>query len=165
MGLDGGAFPLWSPDGSRIAFTARRDKIESVHSILASGGGKVEVLFVSPESKRLTDWSQDGRYLISYGPLPADGHGPLMLPTMGDHKPQPLDQTAPMNRRAVLSPDTRWIAHASDQSGADEVYVRAFPPSEGRWQISTGGGTRPRWRPDGRALYSSPLMAGSWPSR
>jgi Tol biopolymer transport system component len=76
-----------------------------------------------------------------------------MLPTMGDHKPQPLDQMAANESQGRLSPDTRWIAYVSDQSGDDEVYVRAFPPSDGRWQISTGGGTRPRWRPDGRALY------------
>ena len=147
------AFPIWSPDASRIAFSSRGSDGESVHAIVAATGGKGDELFRSPESKQLTDWSPDGRFLIYSARSPKTGMDLWMLPTMGDRKPQPSTRRRPTNRRAAWSPDGRWIAYMSDESGAEEVYVRAFPPSEGRWQISTGGGTRPRWRGDGRELY------------
>ena len=147
------AFPLWSPDGSRIAFSSRGSDGESLHAIVADTGEMDEVLFRSPESKHLTDWSLDNRFLIYTARSPKTGMDVWMLPTMGDRKPQPFHQTPANESQGRSSPDGRWIAYVSDQSGSEEVYVRAFPPSEGRWQISTAGGTRPRWRSDGRELF------------
>jgi eukaryotic-like serine/threonine-protein kinase len=147
------AFPLWSPDGSRIAFSSRGSDGESLHAIVADTGEMDEVLFRSPESKHLTDWSLDNRFLIYAARSPKTGMDLWMLPTMGDRKPQPFHQTPANESQGRSSPDGRWIAYVSDQSGSEEVYVRAFPPSEGRWQISTAGGTRPRWRSDGRELF------------
>ena len=147
------AFPIWSPDASRIAFSSRGNDGESVLAIVADTGEMDEVLFRSPESKRLTDWSLDGRFLIYTARSPKTGMDLWMLPTMGDRKPQPLYQTPANESQGRLSPDGRWIAYVSDESGAGEVYVRAFPPSGGRWQISSGGGTHPRWRGDGRELF------------
>jgi dipeptidyl aminopeptidase/acylaminoacyl peptidase len=80
-----------------------------------------------------------------------------MLPMTGDKKPLPLDPSPANESQGVTSPDGRWLTYVSDQSGADEIYLRSFPPMEGRWQVSTGGGTRPRWSDDGREiLFLSP---------
>jgi Tol biopolymer transport system component len=73
------------------------------------------------------------------------------MPTGDNQKPQPLDPSPANESQAILSADIRLIAYVSDESGSDEVYVRSFPPADGRWQISAGGGTHPRWH--GRQLY------------
>jgi eukaryotic-like serine/threonine-protein kinase len=146
------AFPIWSPDGSRVAFSSRRDDSDDVYTIVANGA-KEQLLFRSPESKRLSDWSRDGRFVIYTARSPKTGTDLWALQSGEDHKPQPIDQSPANESQGVLSPDDRWIAYVSDESGSDEVYVRSFPASEGRWQISTGGGTQPRWRSDGRELY------------
>ena len=125
------------------------------YSVAANGGGKEQVLLRSPESKRVTDWSGDGRFVIYTARSADTGTDVWVLPLMADHKPQPVDLSRGNQSQAVLSPDGRSIAYVSDESGSDEVYVRTFPPSEGRWQISTHGGTRPRWRADGRELFFS----------
>jgi Tol biopolymer transport system component len=146
-------FPLWSPDGSRIAFSSRDSDGDSVHAIVAATGAMEELLFRSPEPKHLTDWSPDGRFLIYSARSPKTGMDLWMLPTIGDGKPQPFLQTPADESQGRMSPDGRWIAYVSDESGSEEVYVRAFPPSEGRWQVSNRGGTHPRWRADGREIY------------
>jgi Tol biopolymer transport system component len=152
-GRERDAFPLWSPDGSRIAFSSRGSDADSVRAVIVDTGEMEEELFRSPESKHLTDWSLDNRFLIYAARSPKTGMDLWLLPTMGDRKPQPFHQTPANESQGRSSPDGRWIAYVSDQSGSEEVYVRAFPPSEGRWQISTAGGTRPRWRSDGRELF------------
>jgi Tol biopolymer transport system component len=148
--------PVWSPDSSRIAFSSRRDDNQSVHIVVRDLNGKEESLLQLPDAQ-LTDWSRDGRFLIYSAPSPKTRSDLWMLPTTGDKKPLPLDQSPANESQGVTSPDGRWLAYVSDQSGADEIYLRPFPPMEGRWQVSTGGGTRPRWSDDGREiLFLSP---------
>jgi Tol biopolymer transport system component len=153
LGPAPGKFPVWSPDGARIAFVSRRDEADGVYTVAASGGGKEESLLHSPESKHPTDWSRDGRFLIYTATSPRTGSDLWTLPLSGDRKPQPVFMTTANESQARLSPDVRWVAYVSDESGREEVYVRPFPSPEGRWQISSGGGTRPQWRGDGRELY------------
>jgi len=154
--------PVWSPDGARLAFSSRRDDNQGVHIIVRDLNGREETIFSGPDA-RPTDWSRDGRFLIYSARSPMTRSDVWMLPVTGDKKPVQLDPTPGNQSQGVLSPDVRWLAYISDESGRDEVYVRAFPPADGRWQISTGGGTRPRWRDDGRELlFLSPdghLMA------
>jgi Tol biopolymer transport system component len=150
--------PVWLPDGNRIAFVSRRDSRDAVYSIEADGGGKEQLLHNTREAEHLEDLSPDGRFLVYstmsvhtgsdlwFVPVPGDHKN-------GDHKPQPLFQTAFNESQGRLSPDGRWIAYVSDESGRDEVYVRPFPMADSRWQISTAGGQRPRWRRDGRELF------------
>jgi Tol biopolymer transport system component len=148
--------PVWSPDSSRIAFSSRRDDNQRVHIVVRDLNGKEESLLQLPDAQ-LTDWSRDGRFLIYSAPSPKTRSDLWMLPTTGDKKPLPLDQSPANESQGVTSPDGRWLAYVSDQSGADEIYLRPFPPMEGRWQVSTGGGTRPRWSDDGREiLFLSP---------
>jgi len=146
-------FPLWSPDGARIAFISRRDNNDDVFSVDVNGGGMQQMLPRSPESKRLTDWSRDGRFVIYTASSSRTGSDVWTLVATEDQKPRSLDLSPANDSQGVLSPDGRLIAYASDETGADEIYMRAFPPADGRWLISTGGGARPRWRTDGRELF------------
>jgi dipeptidyl aminopeptidase/acylaminoacyl peptidase len=152
-------FPVWSPDGSRLAVTSDRGENQGMHIVVRDLNGKEETLFQGPDAQ-LTDWSRDGRLLIYSARSPRSRSDLWMLPVTGDRKPQVLHQTPANESQGTLSPDGRLIAYVSDESGADEIYVRPFPPSEGRWQLSTAGGTRPRWRDDGRELmFLSPAGA------
>jgi hypothetical protein len=76
-----------------------------------------------------------------------------MLPVEGDKKPIPIASGSFNESDGRFSPDVRYVAYVSDESGRNEVYVQTFPPAEGKWQVSAGGGTRPRWRRDGRELF------------
>jgi eukaryotic-like serine/threonine-protein kinase len=75
------------------------------------------------------------------------------VPLDGDHKPIPVLQTPFNETQPQFSPDGKWIAYQSDESGAAQIYVQSFPPSGGKWQVSTSGGSSPRWRGDGKELY------------
>ena len=141
-GQDGS--PVWSPDGQRIAFT--RTGAGAV-SIAASGGA--ETVLISGTGVILDDWSPDGRF-ITFNRDPAL----MALPLTGDAKPFPFVQTASANLdESHFSPDGKWIAYNSNESGTWQVYLAPFPPTGERWQISAGGGAEVRWRADGKELY------------
>jgi hypothetical protein len=96
--------------------------------------------------------------MVLYQSMDAKNNWDLwILPVLGDRKPAPFLQTPFAEQNAVFSPDARWIAYDSDESGRQEVYVRPFPtngPMPGaRWQVSANGGSNPRWRRDGRELF------------
>jgi hypothetical protein len=85
------------------------------------------------------------------------------LPNTGDKKPVPYLQTSFNEDEARFSPDGRWVAYRSNETGQSEIYVQSFPPTGGKWQISTNGGTQPSWRADGRELFFVPLPGnGLW---
>jgi Tol biopolymer transport system component len=146
-------FPVWSPDGGRIAFYSNRDGTYKLFQKLSSGAGTEEVLFKPDTSIRVADWSSDGRYIVYYNP---DAKGKVhiwVLPQFGDRKPFPFLQTDSNEYHATLSHDGRWIAYISDESGRYEVYIQSFPKPGAKWQVSTSGGVQPRWRRDGKELY------------
>jgi dipeptidyl aminopeptidase/acylaminoacyl peptidase len=101
------------------------------------------------------DWSRDGRYLLYQENDPKTGWDIWALPMQGDRKPAPVLQSAFNERQAQFSPDGKWIAYVSDESGAQQVYIQAFPSSGNKWQVSTSGGSQPRWRRDGKEIYFS----------
>ena len=103
--------------------------------------------------KEPLDWSADGRFVIFRAPDPKTGDDLWMLPMEGDRTPRPLVQTPAGETRAQLSADRRWLAYESDESGVAQVYVQSFPPSGAKWQVSSDGGSQPRWRGDGRELF------------
>src|SRR5438094_4623269 len=98
-----------------------------------------------------TDWSHDGRFIVYTVEDRSTKFDLWVLPTQGDRKPFPFLQTRFSEMYAHFSPDGKWMAYASDESGRWEVYVRTFSraAASGQWQISTQGGTHPMWRPDG----------------
>ncbi len=145
--------PLWSPDGSRIVFSSNREGVSNLYQKIASGVGPEEVLLKSSEPKRADDWSSDGQFIVYQTRNPQTKSDLWVLPTSGDRQPFPFLQTEFNELQAQFSPDRKWIAYISDESGAPEVYVQTFPASSGRWRVSTGGGTQPRWRRDGRELF------------
>lgn len=154
MGRSPDSSPIWSPDASRIAFASDREGAANVYVTSASGGGKQELLLSSPKPARvaLNDWSPDGRALLYSGTSRENGSDLWMLPLDEERKPRPIAGTPFNESDGRLSPDGRFVAYVSDETGRDEVYVQPFPPSPGKWQISTAGGTLPRWRSDGREL-------------
>ena len=142
--------PVWSPDGSRIIFASNRDGVYNLYRKVSNGAEDEGVLLKSNEGKFPYDWSRDGRFLL-YGVA----NKVWVLPLTGDdQKAMPYLQTESSASQARFSPDSRWIAYSSDESGKSEVYVRPFPAaSGGKWTISKGGGNQPRWRRDGKELF------------
>jgi Tol biopolymer transport system component len=146
------ATALWSPDGERIVWASNRSGAYDLYQ-KAAGGGKEELLFKSATSKYPDDWSLDGRFILYESVDPKTQFDLWVLPMSGDQKPMPYLQTEYNETHARFSPDVRWVAYASDESGRSEVYVQSFPATGGKWQISSGGGDQPLWRRDGKELF------------
>lgn len=142
-----------SPDGRHIVWSTNRAGAWDLYRKAASGAGPEELLLKTSKIKSANDWSLDGRFLI-YAEVDATTKTDLwVLPLFGDRKPFPFLQTESNESGAQLSPNGRWMAYASDETGANEVYVRSFPSAGGKWQVSTKGGTLPHWRRDGKELF------------
>ncbi len=146
--------PIWSPDGRLLAFATHRDSDRaSIYARSSLGEGKDKALFldVTPNPHPET-WSPDGKNLLVHyngkrldiGIIDVEASQPKILPfisTMSD------------DIQAQFSPDGRWVAYTSVESGRNEIYVRPFPQGEGKWQISSDGGSEPKWRRDGKELF------------
>jgi len=150
---------IWSPDGANIVFaTTGTGGVGILDRRLSNGGGIQELLLQARSSVQPTDWSRDGRYLLYQSLNPQTGWDLWVLPLFDSpKKPAPFGQTAFSEKNGAFSPDGRWIAYDSNESGRVEVYVQAFSPnapkSQGKWQVSIGGGSHPRWRRDGKELF------------
>jgi eukaryotic-like serine/threonine-protein kinase len=144
---------LWSPDGQRIVWTSTRDGSFDLYEKDLSSKGQDTPLLRSEQRKFPLDWSRDGQYLLYRQIGTQTSHDIFVLPMSGSRKPFPFLETAAMENGGAFSPDTRWIAYASDESGRLEVYVESFPAHGGKQQISLMGGYGPRWRADGRELF------------
>jgi len=148
-------YPVWSPDGTRIAFASNRKGQYNLYVKDSAGAGAEELVFESEADKRPTDWSRDGRF-IAFGSSDAKGSTGWDiwgLPLFGDRKPFPFLQTQFDEGAAVFSPDGRWLAYQSNESGNVEVYLAPFPGPGAKWQVSNGGGRLPAWRRDGKGLF------------
>lgn len=154
--------PVWSPDGSRLAFDSDRGEKPLLPHVLyekPSDGATPERVLLQPEpglSYGVLDWSLDGRFIVFGVDRNASGPGGdlWVLSLFGDQKPRPYLVTAFDERPAALSPNGRWLAYGTNESGRAQVVVQPFPdPSGGKWQISREGGLYPRWRRDGRELF------------
>ena len=145
-----GIAPLWSPDGSSIAFTARAGLDLYVRTTTGAGRGQ---LMVSDRTvKVLNDWSPDGRSIV-YTQHGADTKLDLWLLPLSGGSARPVLTTAFNEAQARISPDGRWIAYVSDESDTSEVYVRRYPEMNDAQLISVGGGGQPQWRADQKELF------------
>jgi Tol biopolymer transport system component len=144
---------IWSPDGSRLVFFSNRDGVSNLYQRLSSGAGNDEVLLKSAEPKAPHDWSPDGKFILYTALSPKNAADLWLLPLFGDQKPTPFIQTEFNESQGRFSPDGRWVAYISNESGPFQVYVQSFPSSGGKWQVSTNGGAQPQWRRDGKELF------------
>jgi len=146
--------PVWSPDGSQVAFNSSR--LGGRYSLFrrpSSGVGDDELLVKSETGIAAPSWSPDGRLLIYDDQRPDTKRDLWMLPLSGARTPVPFLKTPFNESSGAISPDGRWIAYESDSSGRSEVYVRPFPESDRVYPVSRDGGHAPRWRGDGRELF------------
>ena len=151
--------PVWSPDGKKIVFTSNRLLINKMYEKNADGSGAEEQISDMRAGRMLNpwDWSRDGKYLL------LRNERELWYYSLKEDKSREYIKGPGVVRNAQFSPDGKFVAYASNETGDWEVYVSPFPEASSKWMVSQGGGAEPRWRADGKELfYVSPegkLMA------
>jgi Tol biopolymer transport system component len=145
---------LWSTDGQTILYASNKSGVYALYQKPATGAGEPE--FVARSSGLVmtgTDWSRDGRFVL-YEAHDAKTSTDIWLLSMdGERKAVPLLHSPFDEGAARISPDGRWLAYHSDETGRFEIYLQSFPTLGNKIQISSGGGNRPQWRADGRELF------------
>ena len=160
------ANPLWSPDGRRVAFSSNRNGQAEIWWRAADGSAEAELLMTTDEPTTdlvAYDWSPDGGTLFAMVTFPETGRDIGMVSVGRPGTWEPLIQTAANEFAPTISPDGRWLAYTSDETGRDEVYVQRFPELEERRQISLGGGRKPDWLADRRELFFLRAPTGGRP--
>jgi serine/threonine-protein kinase len=146
-------FPIWTPDSNRVTYL---NSIGGVYALVwkpADGSGFAEKLITSEHRLNPTSWSPDGKMLAFTESHLSTGADIWVLTIEGERKPQLFLKTSSDETGAKFSPNGRWMAYSSNESGKFEVYVRPFPGPGRKWQISTEGGKSPVWAPDSRELF------------
>jgi Tol biopolymer transport system component len=150
-------FPVWSPDGSRVIFGSMRGGVAGIYEKPSNGTMPEQLIYQAPPGYLVApvDWSRDGQTVFFTQGRDNGSRDVWVLPRNGDGKPHAFLSTPFDEAQAALSPNGRWVTYVSRESGGTvQVIVQSFPnPTVGRLQISTDGGIRPRWRPDGKELY------------
>ena len=148
-------YPTWSPDSRQVAFASTRGGSQEDIYVKPVGGGSSEQLVLGDEGNKEPDrWSADGRYILfDYTSTKTKATDIWALPMFGDHKPFPVVQGPEIDYYGMFSPDGKWVAYESDESGRGEIYVVPFPGPGGKWQVSTRGGLQPLWPPGKELLY------------
>jgi Tol biopolymer transport system component len=144
--------PIWSRDGERVLFGSFRNGPLDLYQRPANGATPDAVLVASEVQKEPSDWSRDGATVL-VTETKAETRGDLVAIAVATGARTVVAATDALEQRGRFSPDDRWVAYTSDESGRPQVYVQPFPPTGAKWQISTEGGMEPRWRADGRELY------------
>lgn len=157
-GIEGPA--VWSPDGTELIYSSDEDGSDDLFRKRADGSGEATQLTHRDAPIFVSDWSPDGRHVIALYGGPADeengwfgGADLAYLDVEGGGDIVPFLSSRANESEASFSPDGRWVAYQSNESGRSEIYVRPFPPAEGRWLISDEGGGYARWSPDGTQIF------------
>jgi Tol biopolymer transport system component len=145
--------PMWTPDGRRIAFSSSRLGPRNLFWKPADGSGVAERLATSQHTQNPGAWASDGKAFAFEELRPDSGFDILIVELDGELQQTPFLVTEFNERHPAFSPDGRWLAYTSDETGLDEVYVRSFPGSGSKRQISTEGGVDPVWNPSGGELF------------
>jgi serine/threonine protein kinase/Tol biopolymer transport system component len=166
FGPNRNSFPVWAPDGNSVVFASNKNGPYDIFEKRSDSTGSEELVLQSDANKYPTDWSSDGRFIAYSSTSPREGKPKIaqwLLPRFGDRKPYVLLQGEFNVGEGHFSPDGRWLAYTSDESGRAEIYVTPFPVGSSKWQVSSAGGSSPRWRRDGKELFylaaDSELMA------
>ena len=148
------AEPVWSPDGSRVVFRSSRNGKYDLFVKPANGSTDEQPLLVTDQDKAAKDWSPHGNVVLYATQDPKTASDLWVFPMEGDRQPFPVARTPFDEIHGQISPDGRWLAYASNETGRYELYIQAFPKAtNGKKKLSTDSGIYPRWRPDGRELY------------
>ena len=150
---DGSSYPVWTPDGTHIAFNSSREGDPDLYWKVADGSGEAERLLMRDGAQVPISWSPDGQVLAfsEDARVPGRGRDILLLPLGGE--PEEYVATASNEQTPTFSPDGRWIAYHSDDSGQRRLYVRPYPGPGGAELVSLEGGEEPAWARDGRELF------------
>jgi serine/threonine protein kinase len=142
------SMPVWSPDGTRVVFSSSRKKTFDLYLKTADGAQEESAIEATPaEDKYPSAWSRDGKYILY-----TRGTN-LWLLTFHGFKSQLFLKAPSAMKNGQFSPDGKWVAYASNESGKWEIYITSFPDAHGKWQVSNGGGDQPRWRGDGKEIF------------
>jgi serine/threonine-protein kinase len=155
METDQETSPVWSPDGLKIIYSSRKDNVSTIYKRLADGTGTSIPIMESEHAAAPDSWSPDGKVLSYTQPNPGTSYdvGVVSLESETNLTPEFKIQTTAGEGATSISPDGKWIAYLSVESGEAEVYVTSFPDFNGKWIISVGGGTEVSWAPNGEAIY------------
>jgi serine/threonine protein kinase len=148
--------PVWSPDGKTIYYASSNKGIPHISAKAADGSGSERVILETPGIVELPlSISSDGRYVAYWRKDLAKDVGSHIwaLPLFGDGKPFPIIQDTWSEKEAQISPDGKWMAYVSNDSGRNQVYITPFPGGGAKWQVSKDGGSSPKWRGDGKELF------------
>ncbi len=149
----GGQSAVWSPDGQSIAYSSERKGSPDLYVRSMVTGKDEDLLVGTSQVERAFDWSPDGRYLVYGTTEPSERSDLWLLPMTGERRPVPYLTGSFNETQAAVSPDSRWLAYTSDESGELDVYVQSFPEPGRKLRVSLDGGAQPHWRADGRELF------------
>jgi len=139
--------PIWSPDSSRLVFGSNRRSTIDLYMKNSDGAQEEKAILQDASNKIPSDWSRDGKYILY------TRDSDLWFLTLPELKSSLFLKAVSTLRNGQFSPDGKWVAYSSNETGKWEIYVTSFPEPRGKWEVSTGGGEQPRWRGDGKELF------------
>jgi hypothetical protein len=139
--------PVWSPDAAQLVFSSSRQPSFDLYTKNSDGTQEEKIVVHDDVDKVPSDWSRDGKYILYAGGTD------LWLLNVPELKNRIFLKAPGVLKNAQFSPDGKWVAYASNETGKWEAYVTSFPDARGKWQVSVGGGEQPRWRGDGKELF------------
>ena len=147
-------WPIWTPDGTRVIYSSNRPgTVWDIFSRPADGAGGETPLVTRPLSQGARDISRDGEWLAYDQPGTDTAQDVWVMPLRAQGTARPVARNSAQEMHPAFSPDNRWIAYVSNESGRPEIYVRPVAEGSGKWRASAGGGVGPRWSPGGRELF------------